>query len=57
MATVALTYHSEIRKALEFLPVLLRDKIVVIHPNDTTATAEDAPRSRGPTRSNRRSDT
>ncbi len=47
MATVALTQHSEIRQAIEealgLLPVeaLLRDKIVAIHPNDTTATAED----------------
>jgi len=47
MTTVALRQHSEIRQALEealrFLPVesLLRDKIVAIHPNDTTATEDD----------------
>ena len=47
MTAVALTQHSEIRRAIDealaFLPVedLLRNKIVAIHPNDTTATEED----------------
>lgn len=47
MATVALTQHSKIRQAVEealgFLPVeeLFKNKIVAIHPNDTTATEED----------------
>lgn len=47
MTSVALTHHTEIgpamEEALNFLPAdrLLRNKIVAIHPNDTTATEED----------------
>lgn len=47
MATVAITHHADIRKAIEAalgsIPVepLLREKVVAVHPNDTTATADD----------------